>query len=239
MKGGRFKMKRKFLCSTIFGFVVVLATAITAFALPIAQPSDLPLGAEYRLAFVTNSKASASSTDITVYNSFVTTQAESSSVLLALATTWTAIASTPTVYARDNTNTDWTVTSGVPIYNLNGQRIANDYADLWDGVLLNAILYDQFGNPVNDHTYATWTGTATSGEFFGGHALGEEQPRLAFDYQTNQQWINAGNSLSNTIGRHFYGMSSTLTVVPEPTTMLLLGSGLIGLAGFRRKFKKK
>ncbi len=30
----------------------------------------------------------------------------------------------------------------------------------------------------------------------------------------------------------------TLPAIPEPTTLLLFGSGLIGLAGFRRKFKK-
>jgi hypothetical protein len=59
----------------------------------------------------------------------------------------------------------------------------------------------------------------------------------------NGVWI-AGDSyvsigLGTGIGEAEYYDVQWMTVsVPEPTTMLLLGSGLVGLAGLRRKFKK-
>lgn len=85
---------------------VLWATCLTAQAQVVPVPPDRNPDNANRSLFVTNSVTDATSADIAVYNAVVAADAVLVAQLDALGTTFTAVVSTPTVDARDNTGTD-------------------------------------------------------------------------------------------------------------------------------------
>ena len=218
----------------VLGFCgIAFATHTRAFAGPVVVPAGLPAGAPYRLVFVTNTADTALSTDIANYNSFVTASANSDSALASLGTTWTALVSTVTVNARDNTNTNPT-SIGVPIYNLAGQLVATSNADLWDGTIVNPIYYDQHGAPPPPGDQVVWTGTQPAG--IADKPLGTAFPSWGEgDYATRDWVFSSYGTYAADRTYLFYGISGVLAAVPEPSTLALAVLGALALLQVNRR----
>ena len=92
-------------------------------------PDGIEPGDSFRLLFVTSSTRDASSSNIADYNAFVRAAAGTNAGLKPFKDGFTALISTGSVNIKDNTATTGT---GVPIHWLGGDKVADDYADLYD-----------------------------------------------------------------------------------------------------------
>lgn len=221
---------------SLVAFLVAACTATIASAAPITVPSSLSPGDQYRLVFVTSTVRDATSSNIADYNSFVTTAANSVPELVALGTTWTAIASTANVSARDNTGTSPNISTGVPIYRLDSALIASNNADLWDGAIAATLSITEFGDP--SALLYVWTGSDGHGIQFNTRVLGGPNPTRGQSNATTFQWMLAATVFpDNTYS--LYAMSGVLTVVPEPSSLMLLGFFGVGLAGYAWHIRKR
>ncbi len=219
---------------------VLLAAALAAMLCGAARadatlPTGLAPGSKYEIMFVTLDHTTGTSSNISDYNSFVTTEANQSATLAALGVTWTAFASTSGYNAKTYGY------SSYPIYNTSGGSLEPNYLTLFSDNSFPGPTYNQFGNSIYNYTQASqrdvWTGTSPSSWPSG--VLGTANPIDGVDSGTNLGWYYysfpvEGNSYL------MYGISSPITAVPEPATVTLLGTALLGLgvAYLRRRAAK-
>jgi hypothetical protein len=227
--------KRVFLSGFLMG-VLGVSTQLSAADFDSDAITNLGLtsGDKYRLVFVTNGTRNAGSTDIGVFNAFVTSEGATYSVDGTNITDWLAIASTPSVDARDNTNT-LTSVSGVKIIMFTDTSatgaviVADDYTDLWDGTIDAAINRTQDG--VLKSSSVTWTGTNTDGTGYTSLQLGNTPSLTGKTSATNSQWIAGGSTSAGNL-RELYAISSETFVlgggapIPEPSTYAAMGAML-------------
>ena len=114
-------------------FALLFSRPLASDAAFITVPADLNPGDQYRHVFATSATCDAAWTDIADHNNFISAVAADVPELAALETTWTAIASVYKIDAHDNSGTNPTVSTGMPIYRVDDERIADDYASIWDG----------------------------------------------------------------------------------------------------------
>lgn len=215
---------------------ISLLTTCSAHSIPVTSPSSLNPGDPYRLAFVTFSDRNAASSNIAVYNSFVQSQADATTHLVSLGATWKAIASTPSIDARDNTDTNPNVEAGVPIFLLNDTKLVDDNADLWDGSLDLFLNITENANEKPGSPITVWTGTLPDGTSLGNGALGGSDALVgtgSFQFD-NSGWINAASGDKELL-LPMYAISSVLTAVPEPTTSGLVLTAVFIFGVFRRR----
>lgn len=208
-------MKSGIVCAVAFAAVVLAANA--AHAEITTVPPGLNAGDQYRLAFITKDTTTALSSSIGDYDAFVTSQANSATLLASLLTTWHVIGSTSAVSAKIHTSTDDSPAgaNGVPIYRLDGLLIASSYDDLWDGSIQSPLYVAQDGT-VLDTCCGTWTGTDVFGIGIPGDELGAPDLYVVDGAPngTASNWIQTSPYSAGSL-QYLYGISDVLTVPGE------------------------
>ena len=119
-------------------------------------PSGLEVGDRFRLLFVTSQTRTPTSGRIGDFNSFVQEVANREGVDRWIKHTrglFRAVACTPSVDARDNTETH--PNADIPIYWLGGAKVADDYADFYDGTWDSEAGRNELGQSHEPSTIAT------------------------------------------------------------------------------------
>ena len=221
------------------------------------KPTGLVAGDQFRLLFLSSTKRNATATDIATYNTFIQNLAAAGHTdIRTYSAGFRAVGCTAAVDARDNTSTTGT---GVPIYWLDGTKVADDYADFYDGSWDDEINdTNESGTDAHDTSQTTnypFTGCANDGteEFAGatnprglGATTGFVRVGRLNASGTLQDPIDGNDTAQTTDTRPLYGLSAVFEVTTVDTTspklvsatVTSLGLGTVIRMDFDEKLKR-
>ena len=206
-------------------------------------PTGLSVGDSFRLLFLSSTRHDASSASIDTYNTFVQGRAANGHTdIQAYSDGFTVVGCTAAVDARDNTGTTFTSSNkGVPIYWLNGNKVADEYEDFyngsWDDEANDKNQSGNNGPDTSDNEYYPLTGCDHNGteNFISSqsHALASSagvtvaRPNSS---DTGHGPLSSGFQLTATNSRPMYGLSAVFTVT-DLSDATLSSLDLVGTTG--------
>ena len=172
-------------------------------------PSGLGAGDSFRLLFVTSTTRNAESDIIGDYDTHVQNAvAFGDTAIRNYRTGFRALASTPSVDGRDNTATTGT---GVPIYWLGGDKVADDYDGIYDNQWDSYDPKDESGT--SDATTIVWTGSANDG----------------LEVSTNR-WSDDRSVRSTALGSPSHGSNGRWSGYGDPTEAFFMFRYFVGVS---------
>jgi len=157
----------------------------------------------------------ASDGGIDVWDAYVNTVADGSSVTGMAGVTWYAMASTPQTNARDH------AVVSAPVYTFHPRFgvtvIATNYDDMWDGSLIIDFTSDENAMPYSGESEC-WTGSSSSGVKVNNREVGNTNQ---VNVRTGHFPTGSGNWFTNrdraqTETKRFYALSEPITISFPP-----------------------
>ena len=242
--------------------VVLVALAVALFCLPNTttaqipayQPAGVGVGETYHLAFISSGTIYGWNNDITHFNNHVDTLGSGSAYndLNTVPGSWKAVVST--ISAADGSLDPGEAVTNAPVsgdvYRVDGVQVsdfgtANDFYQPKPAEPANIVGHlapISIGENGADYSLETsWSGSHVDGTRRPGDELGAADTfaNVGQPGKTDAEWLDRSQIghvtqvYSNWF--RFYGLSEPLVGVPEPSTGILLGSGLIGLLLYARR----
>ena len=195
---------------------------VGTFAVPLdwdLNPPGLVVDDSFRLLIVTSTRRTQFAGDIAAYDTYVRNNVRNTghTAIREYGAGFRVVGCTSSVDADDHTATTYSVADpGVPIYWLDGDRVAGDFRDFYDGAWdSNAPRYPDGTTVATSGEYGhVLTGCTGSGQRLIDHTLGSELPEFGVPGQNGRELESTHTDSSK--ARSFYGLSPLFRITGVP-----------------------